>query len=126
MEPGRAENVYRLNIMTDGRRDMAQKSTTQDDIDQLSAQISALKDDIAAISGTLGDLGHSSRQAASAQASETAAHLQQAGRKKLDDAQDVAEDLGRRAGEAVHNQPMATMGLAVGIGFLLGFMSGRK
>lgn len=105
---------------------MAQKATPQKEIDQLSAQVSALKDDISDISRTLGDLGRSSRDAASAQASETAAEMRAAGRQKVNDAQDMAENIGRQAGEAVHNQPMATMGLAVGLGFLLGFMTGRK
>ena len=105
---------------------MAQKSTTQDEIDQLSSQISTLKKDISDISETLAELGQSSKDAASMQAKKKAAELRAAGQHQMDQAQDMAEDLGRQAGDAVHNQPMATMGVAVGLGFLLGFMTGRK
>lgn len=105
---------------------MAQKATPQEEIDQLSDQISTLKRDIADISQTLADLGQSSRDSAAAQAREKAAEMREKGRAQMDHAQDMAEDFGRQAGDVVRNQPMSTMGIAVGLGFLLGFMTGRK
>jgi ElaB/YqjD/DUF883 family membrane-anchored ribosome-binding protein len=34
--------------------------------------------------------------------------------------------MGQQAADQVRNQPAAAVGLAVGLGFLVGFMTGRK
>ncbi len=101
-------------------------ATPERDIEQLSEQIAALKQDMAEISHTLGELGRSSRDAAAGQARRKASELRAAGERQIDAAQHRAEELGHQAADAVRQQPAAAVGLAVGVGFLLGFMTGRK
>lgn len=109
---------------------MAQSKTTnaapQKDIEELSDQIATLKQDIADISKTLSGLGKSSREAAGDQVREKAAHLRDAGEEQLHAARHQADELGRQAADSVRNQPAAAVGIAVGVGFLLGFVTGRK
>jgi len=109
---------------------MAQAKTSdaspQNDIDQLSQQIATLKQDIAEISTTLGGLGQSSRDAAVKRARDTAAALKETGEQHMQSAQRHAEEMGQQATDAVRRQPAAAVGIAVGVGFLLGFMTGRK
>ena len=104
----------------------AGNGTPQEKMDQLAEQMSVLRNDIAAISKSLADLGGSTKDAAMQSAREAAAELRQKGEKQLHQAQDRAEELGQQAADAVRQQPAAAVGLAVGVGFLLGFLTGRK
>ena len=101
-------------------------SSPQDDIDQLSEQISDLKKDLADISKSLASLGSSSSEAAVEQARKTASELREAGERNLHRAQSQAAEMGHQANDAIRNHPSTAVGLAVGIGFLLGFITGRK
>lgn len=101
-------------------------SSSQDDIEQLSQQIATLREDISAISRTLSDLGGSTRDAAVDGARRKASELRQAGEQQLYSAQHQAEEMSQQAANAVRNQPATAVGLAVGVGFLLGFITGRK
>ncbi|WP_322895849.1 MULTISPECIES: DUF883 family protein [unclassified Yoonia] len=104
----------------------AVNETPQDNIDQLSSQIATLRNDIAAISKSLADLSVNSKDAAVQKARQTAAELRASGEEQLHNAQIRAEELGQQAVDAVRKQPATAVGLAVGVGFLLGFLSGRK
>ncbi|MFD3190413.1 YqjD family protein [Sedimentitalea sp. HM32M-2] len=99
---------------------------SESEAQQLSNQIDALKTDIAAISQTLVEMSAARREAVVADASEKVAHLRDRGEKTLQDAQASVEDLTQQATDAVRNQPATAVGIAVGVGFLLGFLSGRK
>lgn len=93
---------------------------------QLSDQITALKGDIASISQTLTDMGSARRDAVVSEASDKVAHLRKRGEQGLQEAQAKAEELADRATESVRKQPAAAMGIAVGLGFALGYLTGRK
>ena len=103
----------------------AAKSTTQD-MQQLSEQIGNLKNEIADISRTLGNLGTHTREAARNEIENSVAQFRKRGAESLEKAQTTAEDLGQAAAESVRKQPAAAVGMAVGVGFLLGFLTGRK
>ncbi|QYX57791.1 hypothetical protein K1T73_05225 [Roseovarius sp. SCSIO 43702] len=107
---------------------MAQAKTAdpRKDFEELSAQIEVLRNDLGAITETLKNAGVHSGEAALAHARRTASELQARGQEGLKYAQSSAEEMGAQAAQAVRNQPAAAVGLAVGVGFLLGFMSGRK
>jgi ElaB/YqjD/DUF883 family membrane-anchored ribosome-binding protein len=109
---------------------MAQAKTSnaspEKDIERLNEQMASLKQDIADISHTLSGLGKSSSQAAGEQVRETAAHVRDASQEQLQAAQYRAEEMGHKAADKVREQPATSVGLAVGLGFLLGFMTGRK
>jgi len=96
------------------------------DFEELSEQIATLRNDLGAITETLKNAGVHSRDAAVNNARQTAADLQARGQDGLRHAQSSAEEMGAQAAQTVRNQPAAAVGLAVGVGFLLGFMSGRK
>lgn len=98
----------------------------QREIEQLSEQIAGLKDELADISHTIAQLGSSSRDVATRQVRDTASHLRARGERGLRSAQHQAEELGHQATDAVRNQPALAVGIAVGLGFLLGYLSGRK
>lgn len=87
----------------------------QDNVEQLSEQMAILRQDISAISRSLADLGVSTKDAALESARQKAAELRVSG-----------EELGQQAVDAVRQQPAAAVGIAVGVGFLLGFLTGRK
>lgn len=106
---------------------MATKSgDPKKDFDELSEQIATLRADLGAITETLKNAGVHSGEAALANAKQRAADLQARGQDGLRHAHSSAEEMGHQAAQAVRNQPAAAVGLAVGVGFLLGFMSGRK
>lgn len=98
----------------------------QQDIEQLSKQIATLREDISAITSTLSGLSGSTRDAAVDGARRKASELRHAGEEQLYSAQHRAEEMGHQAADAVRSQPATAVGLAVGLGFLLGFVTARK
>lgn len=100
--------------------------TPQDNVEALAEQMRILRADMAAISKTLGDLSVNTKDAAIRSARDKAAELRETGEEQLHNAQIRAEELGQQAVDAVRKQPATAVGLAVGVGFLLGFLSGRK
>lgn len=96
------------------------------EVEQLTDQIDALKSDIVTISKTLTEMGAARRDAIASGASEKVAQLRSTGEKHLKDAQIKAEDMASQTADAVRRQPAAAVGIAVGVGFILGFLSGRK
>lgn len=96
------------------------------DMNDLSAQIEALKADISRITTTLSDMGTARKDAAVTSAKEQAAHLRAEGHKQLEMAQATAEDYGAQAADAIRRQPAAAVGMAVAAGFIAGLLTGRK
>ena len=88
-------------------------------VEDLSTQIAILKDDIAALTATMGDVGKAKVAEASSTASATAADLAEAGRAKAVETQEKAE-------EFIRTQPTTALGIAAGIGFLVGLMTVRR
>lgn len=92
------------------------KETT---LENLSAQINILKDDIAALTGTVGEYGKDRGRAAANSARSTANDLADQGRKKALETQDATE-------EFVRTQPATALGIAAGVGFLVGLIATRR
>lgn len=107
-------------------KQMAKSDAMSKDIEMLAEQIEDLKSDISSISGTLSDLVGNSRESAVDLARSQARDLQEKGRRQVRHLRETTEDLGHQAADAVRTQPAAAVGLAVGAGFLLGLMTGRK
>lgn len=96
------------------------------DYTELSEQIATLKGDIASIADLLGDIGARRKDETVTAARERAAEAKDRGAEHLAAAQlraSVAQD---EAMDAIRRQPGTAIGLAVGIGFLAGFLTGRK
>lgn len=88
-------------------------------VDDLAAQIEILKNDLATLTHTIADLGSAKTTEAKQAATKTAANLHEAGREKLLEAQLQAEDF-------VQKQPATSIGIAAGLGFLVGLIAARR
>ena len=88
-------------------------------VEDLSAQIDILKNDLSTLTHSLSEYGISKSYDAKRAAQQTAADLHAAGRQTAREAQKQAEDF-------VHNQPATSLGLAAGLGFLVGMMTARR
>ena len=88
-------------------------------VDDLSEQITVLKNDIASLTSAVTEFSKAKGQAASDQVKATAADMSAAGRAKALEAQASAE-------EFVRTQPTAALGIAAGVGFIVGLMTVRR
>jgi ElaB/YqjD/DUF883 family membrane-anchored ribosome-binding protein len=88
-------------------------------IDDLSSQIELLKKDIASLTSTIGELGKSKSAQAQAQAKKKVEDLTESGREKVMETQIQAE-------EFIRTQPGTALGIAAGIGFLVGLVTARR
>jgi ElaB/YqjD/DUF883 family membrane-anchored ribosome-binding protein len=110
-----------------GIRNMADKAT----YDRLEKDVTAVKNDIAALTGQISDAinnfaGAASKQAkrgykqARAQVDSTMDDVSERGGAMMEAAQDAAHSIEETLEEVVTQRPLATVGLALGLGFLIG------
>ncbi|MCX7566577.1 DUF883 domain-containing protein [Sulfitobacter sp. F26169L] len=92
------------------------KASQEVTVEDLSAQMDVLKRDLSSLTQTLTEYGFAKTAAAKQSAKETAADLSAAGREKAALAQMQAEDF-------VRTQPATALGLAAGLGFLVGLIT---
>ncbi|WP_298858583.1 DUF883 domain-containing protein [uncultured Sulfitobacter sp.] len=88
-------------------------------VDDLAAQIQTLKDDLSILTQTLSEYGTAKAENAAQTAQAKAAELKAAGQDKVVEAQLHAE-------EFVRTQPATSLGLAAGLGFLVGMIAARR
>jgi len=88
-------------------------------VEDLSEQIAILKDDIATLTSTMGELGKATTAQAVESAKSSAADLSEAGVNKALETQEKAE-------EFIRTQPTTALGIAAGVGFLVGLMTARR
>lgn len=95
------------------------RATSDVSVQDLSEQIQILKDDISALTSSLGDFTVDTGKQAAATAQAKAEDAAEMGRKKAIETQQKAEDF-------ITTQPATALGLAAGIGFLVGMMTARR
>lgn len=95
------------------------KATQPVTVEDLSEQVSLLKNDIANLTSTMGEYGKAKTSQVKASAINTADHLATASRDRAVQAQHSAE-------EFVRTQPTAALGIAAGLGFLVGLLTARR
>ncbi|KMK66110.1 YqjD family protein [Puniceibacterium sp. IMCC21224] len=100
--------------------------TASKDYQELSEQITTLKGDIAGIAELLGEIGVRRKDESIEAARQRAEELRVRGAEHLSQAQQHAAVAQDQAIDAIRRQPGTAVGLAVGIGFLAGFLTGRK
>lgn len=88
-------------------------------IDDLSNQIALLKNDIASLTETLGEYGKAKSEEMRDNARSAANDFAETGRAKAIEAQKQAE-------EFLHAQPGTALGIAAGLGFLVGILTARR
>lgn len=100
----------------------AQETTVAD----LSDQIETLRKDLSDLTGTISDFGKSKR----ANLTEAAAHkIDEAREKGIHAAEAVtarAKDVQEQANDFVKAQPATALGIAAGLGFLVGMLNARR
>lgn len=99
---------------------------TESEAERMLRQIADLKADLAAISKTLAEMGAARGDAAYASVRDSASALREQGERALKDAQARAREVGHQAADTVREQPAMAVGLAVGLGFLIGWVTARK
>lgn len=78
-------------------------SSTRSDIDELSAQIDAIRADLQSLSSTIGRVAN----------------------RQMDRAQSAAMDTAAEAEEAIKRNPLTAVAIALGLGFLFGAFTRR-
>lgn len=88
-------------------------------VKDLSAQIDLLKKDIAGLTETIADLGKAKSAEAQGKARDKVDELTETGKEKLLETQLQAEHF-------LKTQPGTALGIAAGIGFLVGLVTARR
>ncbi len=107
------------------------------DSSDVSAQLELIKADIAQLTTLLGQLTSHKRDEATARVRQTASDLKSAASEQATHArvraaetgehmQDMAEEYYSQAEDAVRKQPAMAVGIAAGLGFLVGMMTTRR
>lgn len=94
--------------------------------DDLARQIEALKDDIAGIARTLGAMGMARGDAAVESALDGVETLRASGAAAYGAAAGQAGAAAAQAAEAVRQRPGVALGIAMALGFLVGYVTARK
>ena len=112
-----------------GMRNMTDKATT----DRLEKDVTAVKNDIAALTeqitdalnsfaGTAGKQARRGYKQARANAESAMDDVSERGGAMMDAAQDAASSIEESLEDIITQRPIATVGLALGLGFLIGAM----
>lgn len=96
------------------------------DVSDLSAQIETLRNDLSDLTSIITDLGKAKGNEAVSAAKSKAADARDVVADQAEVARKQAAELQSQANEFVHNQPAAALGIAAGLGFLVGFLGTRK
>ncbi|WP_417261707.1 DUF883 family protein [Celeribacter sp.] len=92
----------------------------------LSAQIETLKADVAELTKVMGDYGRAQKAQLGATAEESFEAAKQKGAETADYARKQARDAYAGAEKTVRANPAASVGIAAGVGFLVGLLASRR
>ncbi|MDW3223574.1 MAG: DUF883 domain-containing protein [Paracoccaceae bacterium] len=117
---------------------MAQARTNgKADTADVTAQIDTIKDDIAALTALMSEMAKDKRDEAKTQLRKTASSVKESASDTMDVAQLKAIESGEKlyseaeaayhkAEDSVRQQPAMAVGIAAGLGFLVGMMTARR
>tara|TARA_R110000751_G_scaffold62625_5_gene129508 strand:- start:1210 stop:1623 length:414 start_codon:yes stop_codon:yes gene_type:complete len=136
MEPadGRLRCIDEIGIQ---EANMANIATKDKDSSDVSAQLELIKSDVAQLTTLLGQLTAQKKDEASARVRQTVSDLKNTASEQAtyarvraaetgDHVQQLAEEYYGQAEEAVRKQPVMAVGIAAGVGFLVGLMTSRR
>ena len=95
------------------------------DTQALKSQLEAIKGDVAQLTELLGEIGLRRKDETLDAAKARYKDLRAKGEAQYDDAQRYLSEQTDQAVEAVRRQPLTALGIAVGIGFVVGLISRR-
>ncbi|NNF92179.1 MAG: DUF883 domain-containing protein [Boseongicola sp.] len=97
------------------------------ELKDLYAMLDVLKADMKELTRTVGEVGKAEANRAVDTAKAKGKEVKAAGEAQIDALRTQAEDYGRATGQYVRENPTAALGIAAGLGLLVGFMlSGRR
>ncbi|NIY78386.1 MAG: DUF883 domain-containing protein [Rhodobacteraceae bacterium] len=100
--------------------------TVEETSADLSAQIATLKADVAELTNTLADYGRAQKAQLGATAEDSFEAAKQKGVETADYARQQARDAYAGAEKTVRENPAASVGIAAGVGFLVGLLASRR
>jgi ElaB/YqjD/DUF883 family membrane-anchored ribosome-binding protein len=114
-----------------GMKDLSDKATQQRIEERLEKDVAAVKNDIAALTDQITDALNSFAGTARTQARRgykqarenvdaTVDDMTERGSAMMDAAHDAASSMGETLEDAIAQRPLATVGIALGLGFLIG------
>jgi ElaB/YqjD/DUF883 family membrane-anchored ribosome-binding protein len=96
-----------------------------DNTPDLQAQVAALKEDIANIAATLAKIGKNSAKDATRSAASSYEAAKVRGEETFEDLRSQARELEDQLVETVRENPLTTLAVAAGVGFLLALIARR-
>ncbi len=102
---------------------MAQTKVTTPDSDDLNAQIATLRQDIGAITETLGQMAKAQRDSMTDAAQKRFDQARERGADAVSAAQAQANALNAQAHDFVQEKPALSLGMAAALGFVVGILS---
>ncbi len=95
-------------------------------VEELSRQVEALRADIAAIAETLKGLGRAGTRAAADEVRDRAEHARAGAEARIEDVHARLDAALAEADRMARDRPATAMGIAAGLGFLVGLLLGRR
>ncbi len=92
----------------------------------LAAQIEVLRDDLSSLTHSIAVLGKAKGDEAITAAKSTATDVRQKAVDSAETARLQAMELQSQANDFIKTQPATALGIAAGVGFLIGFIGSRK
>lgn len=108
------------------QRDMDDAMANEPSTAELSAQIEALKADLAGLAETMAALGKARGASLVESAKDEAYLLKLRGEEKVAQLQQKAATMTAQAEDAVRENPQTALGIAAGLGFLFGVILSRR
>ncbi|MEJ6396708.1 DUF883 family protein [Yoonia sp. 208BN28-4] len=94
--------------------------------DDLAEQIKILRDDLGSLTQTIADMGRATGENAVNAAKSKVNDVRDAAMDRAETAQLHAMEVKNQADDFIRTQPATALGVAAGLGFLVGFMSSRR
>ncbi|MBM7066862.1 YqjD family protein [Actibacterium sp. 188UL27-1] len=104
-------------------KDMTSRTGSTDDV---AKQISALKDDMASLTAALSNLIQTQGEAAKGRASAEIDAMARRGKDTAEMVANEAERLAAQTNDVIRQKPAMAVGIAAGVGFLIGLLSSRR